>query len=61
MGGGGGGSRPHPLCSTLLRVPTPQGKWQNKSLSGKAQGIWFAQVVNNLILKVKYISIFQED
>ena len=24
----------------------------------KTQGIWFAQVVNSLILKVKYISIF---
>ena len=26
--------------------------------TGKTQGIWFAQVVNSLILKVKYISIF---
>ena len=61
-------SRP-PLLN--IRVPTAQGKWQNKSLSGKTQGIlklcqntgkrqgiWFAQVVNSLILKVKDISIF---
>ena len=44
------------------RVPTAQGKqgkWQQqKSLSGKTQGIWFAQVVNSLILKVKDILIF---
>ena len=33
------------------RVPTAQGKWQKKSLSGKTQGILFAQVVNSLILK----------
>ena len=52
------------------RVPTAQGKqgkWPKKSLSGKkhrefgnfakTQGIWCAQVVNSLILKVKDISI----
>ena len=26
--------------------------------TGKTQGIWFAQLVNSLILKVKYITIF---
>ena len=56
------------------RVPTPQGKqgkWQQKFRQGKhrkfrnfaktqekTQGIWFAQVVNSLILKVKDVSIF---
>ena len=30
---------------------------EKKTLSGKTQGIWFAQVVNSLILKVKDISI----
>ena len=29
-----------------------------KSLSGKTQGIWFAQLVNSLILKVKDILVF---
>ena len=53
----------------LHRVPTAQGKqekWPKKSLSGKhrkfgnsakTQGIWFAEVVNSQILKVKDISI----
>ena len=27
-------------------------------MSGKTQGIWFAQVVNSLILNVKHISTF---
>ena len=31
---------------------------QQNSRSGKTQGIWFAQVINSLILKVKDISIF---
>ena len=60
--------------TTIIRVPTAQGKqgkWKKKSLSGKTQQIWkfcqnigkmqeiwFAQVVNSLILKVKDISIF---
>ena len=51
------------------RVPTAQGKqgkWPKKTQgiwkfcqnTGKTQGIWFAQVVNSLTLKVKDISIF---
>ena len=52
------------------RVPTAQGKqgkWQNKFRQGKhrefgnfvkTQGILFAQVVNSLMPKVKYIAIF---
>ena len=56
------------------RVPTAWGnreKGQKKSLSGKTQGnwkfwqntvktkgIWFAKVVNSLILKVQNISVF---
>ena len=44
-----------------------QGKWKKNSCQGKhrefgnfakTQGIWFAQVVNSLILKVKDISKF---
>ena len=54
----------------LSRVPTAQekqGKWPKNLCQGKhkefgnaakTQGIWFAQVVNSLILKVKDISIF---
>ena len=54
----------------IIRVPTAQGKqgkWSKKILSGKHRefgnfaktpGIWFAQVVNSLILKVKDIAIF---
>ena len=56
----------------IIRVSTAQGKWPKEipvrentgnleSLSkhtGKTQGIWFAQVVNSLIPKVKDISIF---
>ena len=49
------------------RVPTAQakqGKWSQKipvrefGNFAKTQGIWFAHVVNSLILKVKDISIF---
>ena len=53
------------------RVPTAQGKrgkWPKKKTCrgkhrefgncDKTQGIWFAQVVNSKILKVKDISIF---
>ena len=50
----------------LDRVPTAQGKqgkWSKKFINidafrnfAKTQGIWFAQVVNSLILKVKDIS-----
>ena len=35
-----------------------QGIWKLCQTTGKTQGIWFPQVVNSLILKVKYISIF---
>ena len=35
-----------------------QGIWKFCQNTGKTQGIWFAQVVNSLILKVKDISIF---
>ena len=35
-----------------------QGKWPQKNPCHGKQGIWFAQVVNYLILKVKDISIF---
>ena len=35
-----------------------QGIWKFCQNTGKAQGIWFAQVVNSLILTVKDISIF---
>ena len=55
----------------MNRVPTAhgkQGKWPKKiHFQGKhgefenfvkTQGIWFSQVVNSLILKVKHISIF---
>ena len=35
-----------------------QGKHREFGNFGKTQGIWFAQVVNTLILKVKYISVF---
>ena len=52
-----------------FRVPTAQGKQKKKKkpvrentgnleILPKTQGIWFAQVVNSLILKVKDISIF---
>ena len=53
-----------------IRVPTAQGKqgkWPKKFPArkhrefgnfAKTRGIWFAQVVNSLILKVKDISIF---
>ena len=38
---------PKPSAS---RVPTAQGKWQKKSLSGKTQGIWkFCQNTGNLV------------
>ena len=60
-----------PNAKGLVRVPTArgkQGKWQkdipvrentgNLEVFAKTQGIWFAQVVNSLILKVKDISIF---
>ena len=33
-------------------------KFGNFAKTGKTQGIWFAQVVSSLILKVKDISIF---
>ena len=52
----------------FIRVPTAQGKLQQKipcqgkhrefENFGKTQGIWFAQVANSLILKVKDISKF---
>ena len=54
----------------MIRVPTAQrkqGKWPKKNGQGKhnelgnfvkTQGIWFAEIVNSLILKVKNISIF---
>ena len=35
-----------------------QGKHREFGNIAKTRGIWFAQVVNSLILKVKYISIF---
>ena len=35
-----------------------QGKHREFGNFAKTQGIWFAQAVNSLILKVKYISIF---
>ena len=35
-----------------------QGIWKFCQNTGKKQGIWFAQVVNSLILKVKDISKF---
>ena len=35
-----------------------QGIWKVCQNTGKTQEIWFAQVVNSLILKVKDISIF---
>ena len=35
-----------------------QGIWKFCQNTGKMRGIWFAQVVNSLILKVRYISIF---
>ena len=35
-----------------------QGKHREFGNVAKTQGIWFAQVVNSLILKVKEISIF---
>ena len=34
------------------------GIWKFCQNTGKTQGIWFAQVVNSLTLKVKDISIF---
>ena len=56
------------------KVPTAhgkQGKWPKTNLSwktqriqkfcqntGKTQGIWFAQVINSLIIKVKDILVF---
>ena len=59
---------------TNTRVPNAQGKqgkWPKKFLvrentgiwkfcqnTEKTQGIWFAQVVNSLILKIKDVSIF---
>ena len=56
---------------SYVRVPTAQGKqgkWPQKNPChgkhrefgnlAKTQGIWFAQVVNSLILKIKYISNF---
>ena len=35
-----------------------QGKHREFGNFAKTQGIWYAQFVNSLILKVKYISIF---
>ena len=35
-----------------------QGIWKFCQKTGKTQRIWFAQVVNSLILKVKVIPIF---
>ena len=35
-----------------------QGIWKFCQNTVKTQGIWFAQVVNSLILKIKDISIF---
>ena len=35
-----------------------QGIWKFCQNTGKIQGIWFAQVVNSLILMVKDISVF---
>ena len=35
-----------------------QGKYREFGNFAKTQGIWFAQVVNSLILKVKNISVF---
>ena len=48
-----------PTGKDIYRVPTAQGK-QGKFCqnTGKTQGIWFAQVVNSLTLKVKDILIF---
>ena len=58
------------VYSTCIRVSNAQGnqgKWQKKICQGKhkefenvakTQGIWFAQVVNSLIVKVKDIAIF---
>ena len=42
----------------MNRVPTAQGKHREFGIFSKTQGIWFAHVVNSLILKVKYISTF---
>ena len=39
------------------RIPC-QEKHREFGNAAKTQGIWFAQVVNSLILKVKHISIF---
>ena len=36
-----------------------QGKHRELGIFAKTQGIWFAQVVNSLILMVKDISIFE--
>ena len=41
----------------VKKIPC-QGIWKFCQNRGKTQGIWFAQVVNSLILKVKEISIF---
>ena len=52
----------------VLTAQGKQGKWPKKNPCqgkhrefgnvAKTQGIWFTQVVNTLILKVKYISVF---
>ena len=49
-----------PLCFLQqYRVPTAQGNRQNgQGHFAKMQKIWFTQVVNYLILRVKDISIF---
>ena len=41
----------------VTKIPC-QGKHREFGYFAKTQGIWFAQVVNSLILKVKDISIF---
>ena len=41
------------------KIPVREnGIWKFGQNSGKIQGIWFAQVVNSLMLKVKDISVF---
>ena len=64
-----GGNAVTILCTFGMsyRVPTAQGKqgklatqgiWKFCQNTGKTQGIWFAQIVNSPIPKVKHISKF---
>ena len=62
---GGGGGRG--ATFSIHRVPTPRGNGRKIPCQGKhrefgnvakTQGIWYAQVVISLILKVKDVSIF---